>query len=68
MEEKPRATRNYNLAHQCHHDRETRYLPNGEVACLDCMHVCERSDGSVPKYRAPFVRPHDAGPTHPDVT
>ena len=37
----------------CNHRRELRKSANGELACLECMHVAVRVDGTRPSYPMP---------------
>lgn len=52
MEEKPNH-RSYLSSWYCHHGSELLTLGNGEIACLSCMHVVVRADGSGVSYKKP---------------
>lgn len=63
----------YRPAHGCiHRFGARRSLPNGEIACDDCLHVAIRRDGKAVFYEKPFDYAKrgvvsGAPPPHPDV-
>ena len=62
-----RKVRDYKSAAFCKHNGPRRLLGNGEYACDQCMHVCQRRDGTVPKYTyaAPGIELEPL--PHPDI-
>ena len=45
--------RSYKSPWVCFHRRELRRIANGELSCLECLHVAVRTDGSRPSYPMP---------------
>ena len=46
-------TRSYKSPWVCFHRRELRRISNGELSCLECLHVAVRIDGTRPSYPMP---------------
>jgi hypothetical protein len=45
--------RSYKSPWVCFHRRELRKIANGELCCLECLHVAVRVDGTRPSYPMP---------------